>query len=137
LRLASDIDAVVDTIAAGDIDSGFSVCSVDVHPAYMYRLNAAHEAQAFLPRADSYLRSQDLEPLYYVNGAVYVLRPSTFRARSTVMSDRPAAYIMPRERSIDIDDDWEFLFAEMLMKHRLASSERPEGGVLSIDSSFG
>ncbi len=119
LRLAGDIDALVEMVLAANADCGFSVSEAKVHPAYMYRLNGKGEAEAFLPRPQGYLRSQDLEPLYHVNGAIYVLRPRTFRQRITVLSDRPVAYVMPPERSVDIDDAQDFILAETLMRSRL------------------
>lgn len=121
LRTAQDIDALVELVSSGGADAGVSVASVPVHPAYMYRVDADMNAALYTPREEGvYLRSQDLEPLYYVNGAVYVLRPATFRLRSSVLSDRPVAHIMPRERSADIDDATDFELAEryLALRHR-------------------
>lgn len=113
LRTGDDIDALVELVSSRDADAGVSVASVPVHPAYMYRVDADMNADLYMPREDGvYLRSQDLEPLYYVNGAVYVLRPATFRLRNTVLPDRPVAHVMPRERSADIDDATDFELAE-------------------------
>ncbi|MFN7092509.1 MAG: hypothetical protein ACK4P4_18395, partial [Allorhizobium sp.] len=49
------------------------------------------------------------------NGAVYVIRPKTFRRRATVVSPDALGYIMPPQRSADIDDETDLVCAEALM----------------------
>jgi CMP-N-acetylneuraminic acid synthetase len=114
LRTAGDIDAIVELVCCEQADSAFAVTRAKAHPALMYRLDGT-SASPYLPPSEGYLRSQDLEPLYYVNGALYVIRPDTFRQRATLMSPAPAVYIMPEERSVDIDDEADFRLAEALV----------------------
>lgn len=116
LRTAADIDATVDLVRSSGADSGFAVSQVPVHPYYMYRLDPSGSAEPYLPQLQGYVRSQDLEPVYHVNGAVYVLRPSTFRQRNSVLSGRPMAHVMPPERAVDIDDEHDFALAEAIVK---------------------
>jgi CMP-N,N'-diacetyllegionaminic acid synthase len=116
LRVAKDIDGTFELVDGLNADCGFSVSRVSAHPAYLYRLDAAGLAEPYLPKDDSYVRSQDLEPYYFVNGAVYFLRPTTFRQRNTILSAKPAAYVMPAERSVDIDEEHDLIVAEALMK---------------------
>lgn len=120
LRIAEDIDATVDLVRSSGADSAFSVSLAPIHPQYMHRLDSQARAEPYLPRTEEYVRSQDLEPLYHVNGAVYVLRPATFRLRNTVLSDRPLAHVMPRDRAIDIDEEIDFALAEALFRLRFA-----------------
>lgn len=123
LRSAADIDDTIALMSDGSIDCAISVARMPVHPAYAYRLMPDGTAEPFLKRPEGYMRSQDLEELYYVNGAVYVLRPSTFRTRTVVVSERPAVHVMPARRSLDIDDEDDFALAEALMGGRAGSSE--------------
>ncbi len=81
----------------------------------MIRIAADGTAAPYLPPAEGYVRSQDMEPLYHINGAAYVLRPSSFRSRAQVLGPRPLTSLMPAERAIDIDDEGGFLLAEALM----------------------
>lgn len=115
LRSAADIDNTIALMSDPNVDSAISVARLPVHPAYAYRLTANGRAEPYLERSEGYLRSQDLEQLYYVNGAVYVLRPSTFGARSSVVSEQPAVHIMPMQRSLDIDEESDFALAEVLI----------------------
>jgi len=112
-RTSQDIDAVIELVVCRHADAAISVTLAPVHPSYLYRVDQESNARLFLPRGEqAYLRSQDLEPLYYVNGGVYVLRPETFRERSAMLPESPLAYVMPAERSADIDDALDFELAE-------------------------
>ncbi|MXQ12898.1 cytidylyltransferase domain-containing protein [Microvirga makkahensis] len=123
LRRPEDIDGTIDLVvqSAGQADTAIAVSQVSVHPRLMYNLRQGR-AQSYLPPAQGYVRTQDLEPVFYVNGAVYVLRPYTFRQRSTLLSSEPAAYVMDHRRAVDIDDADDFEFAEFLMQRQAKQS---------------
>lgn len=57
-------------------------------------------------------RSQDVPKLYIPNGAIYVFTPAVLRARGRVLGPPLIPYIMPIERSIDIDTQEEFHLAK-------------------------
>lgn len=61
---------------------------------------------------------QDYDKSYLFNGAIYVFDYNFIRTCRTYYSERTFAYVMPRERSIDIDDLLDFEFAEFLMMRR-------------------
>lgn len=115
LRTSADIDGLIGVVETSGADSGFTVSKIPIHPSYMYRLDAEGWSRSYLPRQDKYLRSQDVEPLYYVNGAAYVLRPATFAERRSILCDRPISYVMPPERSVDIDDEHDLILAQALL----------------------
>jgi CMP-N-acetylneuraminic acid synthetase len=116
LRTSEDIDGTVGLVAHTGADSAFSVSAVNVHPEIMYRLDGDGVGEQFLPPVEGYRRSQDMDALYYINGAVYVIRPESFRRRKTVISQEASGYIIPPQRSVDIDDETDFVCAEALMK---------------------
>lgn len=57
---------------------------------------------------------QDYKKIYYTNGAVYVFNYGFFKKKS-FYSDKTFAYIMPRNRSVDIDTMEDFLYAQFLL----------------------
>ena len=59
---------------------------------------------------------QELPITYYPNGAVYVFSTEMIRQKK-YYTDKSYAYIMPRERSIDIDFIDDFKYAEFLMSN--------------------
>lgn len=130
LRQAEDIDALVELVRRTGADCGITVSPVRHHPAHMFVVSEAGAARPFVSVASGYQRSQDLPPLHVVNGAVYVLRPETFRTRDSVLSDNLVAHVMPEMRSIDIDTDHDFQLAETILAAGLpADAEtRPASG---------
>lgn len=63
---------------------------------------------------------QALPELYQLNGAIYVFKRDfvmdTMRKNgNNVLSSRTYAYIMPKERSVDIDDKYDMLYASVLL----------------------
>ena len=57
---------------------------------------------------------QSLPKFYRLNGAIYVGFCSYIRSEGSFFGDETYAYVMPKERSIDIDDEADFRFAETL-----------------------
>jgi N-acylneuraminate cytidylyltransferase len=60
-------------------------------------------------------RRQDLPAAYMPNGAVFVADIATFRATRDFYGPGALGYPMPADRSIDIDNEMDFLFAEALL----------------------
>jgi CMP-N,N'-diacetyllegionaminic acid synthase len=63
-------------------------------------------------------KSQELEKTYRVNGAVMVLDIKEFLKLQSYYIFPIAAYVMPRERSIDIDTEFDYRLAKLLMEHQ-------------------
>ncbi|MDE6085388.1 MAG: acylneuraminate cytidylyltransferase family protein [Muribaculaceae bacterium] len=61
-------------------------------------------------------RRQDAPPAWVYNGAVYVIRPESIRKHQLGSMPARIPYIMPRERSIDLDTMLDWQIAESLLK---------------------
>ncbi len=61
---------------------------------------------------------QGLEPIWWRNGAVYAIRCSVIRERRSLYGERIYGYPMPRERSVNIDEPFDWAFAEALLAVR-------------------
>ncbi|MOA31380.1 CMP-N,N'-diacetyllegionaminic acid synthase [compost metagenome] len=59
---------------------------------------------------------QDLGEIYKLNGAIYIARRDLVMKEKKIIGDKNVAYIMPKERSIDIDDMIDFKLVEFLMQ---------------------
>ncbi len=120
LRTADDIDTAVTILASSDADSVRSVSASKAHPYWMKTISDG-VLHPFIAGEDEhkYPRRQTLPPAYGLNGAVDVTRTKTLQGWSTLWGERIAGYIMPPERSIDIDMESDFVIAEALLKARL------------------
>lgn len=63
-------------------------------------------------------RSQDLEELFYPNGAVYAAYTDVWQEQETFYTERTVGYEMPPERSLDIDEPWELELVRALFQYR-------------------
>lgn len=78
-----------------------SVCAAE-HPVdWHHRMDHAGRLVPVIHRADA-LQRQQLEPSYRPNGAVYVATPSQL-ADSGFLTPDTCGYLMPAERSVDVD----------------------------------
>jgi len=64
------------------------------------------------------LRRQDSPKCYDMNASIYPFRRDALTDATSVFFDDTKLYVMPEERSIDIDSELEFQFVEFLMKKR-------------------
>ena len=50
-----------------------------------------------------------------INGALYIIRTDTINKIDNLYNDKCYALIMDKNKSIDIDDDFDFVFAETIL----------------------
>jgi len=61
---------------------------------------------------------QKLPTFYRLNGAIYIAYIKYLKDRNSFFNEKSYAYIMPKEKSIDIDNEIDFKLAELLMANR-------------------
>lgn len=64
------------------------------------------------------VRRQDAPKCYDMNASIYVWTRNGLLDSSSVLQEGTRIYVMPEERSIDIDSDLDFQFVEFLMNQR-------------------
>jgi len=119
LREVSDIDDALDTLAASKALSIVSVCqATTIHPAFMYFMGEGGALRPFLPDAAVGLRRQDTSPVFFLEGTVYAARTSSIAERRSFYHDQTIGFEVPKWKSLEIDDEIDFLHVEAVMKHR-------------------
>ena len=113
LRTSEDIQAAVDKLEETNADWVRSVCIAEHHPYWMCRIEGDRLAP-FVAGIDikKYIRRQLLPPVYRINGAVDVAWRETIMEKQLLYVGDVAAYIMPSDRSIDIDTEFDFQILE-------------------------
>lgn len=117
LRLVQDIDRAIEKFLQTNCDSVVSVCEAECPPYWMYTLEK-DKLKSVIEGGDKIIRRQDAPKVYRLNGAVYVTHRDIIMKDNRVLGSDTRAYIMPLERSVDIDTELDFKFAELLMKER-------------------
>ena len=119
LRGAQDIDAALELLDSSEADAVVSVAKVDdPHPVKMVVLRGGF-VHPFLPgRWREDLRRQELEPVYCLNGAVYCMWREVLFEQKSLWGKKTVAYVMPAERSVNIDSRLDLMLAEKILRGR-------------------
>lgn len=118
LRNAEDIDKAIQLFKEKNTDSVISVCEAVHPPLWSKKIDRKGVLRSYFNIEIENKNRQELEKAYMPNGAVFVFKLSFIKEKYTYYSDKTYPYIMPKERSIDIDDYLDFEFAEFLMRKR-------------------
>lgn len=114
LRTSDDIRCVVERLKAG-APAVVSVTPVKQHPFWMKEVEP--ETLRISPFVDvrAPTRRQDLPPLFIINGAAYAATMEFWGRYNGFYGRETEAFIMPAERSVDLDDELDWLVLEQLM----------------------
>ncbi len=114
LRTASDIDGCLELCAARKADACVSVSATNHHPYWVYALQADGRLEPYVKTLVPAVR-QDLPAAYVLNGAVYAARCSWLRSTKEFVNNETVGFVMPPERSLDIDTPLDIKIAELLL----------------------
>jgi CMP-N,N'-diacetyllegionaminic acid synthase len=114
--LAADIDATIALLANSGADTAVSITEIphDLNPLKLKVLRDERLAPYFEEETGR-MAAHDLPQVYIRNGAVYVTTLETIRKGQIIGLDC-RGYLMPRERSVDINDDFDWRLAEFLLQ---------------------
>lgn len=115
LRTRDDICNCVDIARTKKAIAVVSVCEANPHPYIVKKISETGTLENFIPMEKVYDRRQDMPPAYALNGALYLNRCDSLLSTHSFTPDGTLPYIMPKERSIDIDSPLDFQIAEFLL----------------------
>lgn len=114
-RNSEDIKTALDIFFEKNARAVVSVCEAEHSPLWMNTLNDDLNMKDFIRKDILNKNRQELGKYYRINGAIYIAEWDYLRQNKTFFGDKTYAYIMPKERSIDIDTEMDFKFAEFLI----------------------
>jgi CMP-N,N'-diacetyllegionaminic acid synthase len=116
LRSVADIDGCIEQCVTNDAPACVSLTEAEQSPFWMFRIGGEGRMQRLLENKEAYARRQDLPPVFVLNGAVYVAQCDWLRLSKTFMTDEALGYVMPGERSLDIDTEFDVQMLEMRLR---------------------
>lgn len=119
LRRTADITDAVELMFSKKAQAVISVCKTEHHPFWSNVIPADGSLDGFLRPELLNTNRQHLPVFYRLNGAVYTAFCSSLREQNGFFGKGSVAYIMPSERSIDIDTRLDLQFAEFLLRKDL------------------
>jgi CMP-N,N'-diacetyllegionaminic acid synthase len=115
LRIADDIDGCIELCCKAGNTCCVSVTSPEKSPFWMFTLDEDHQLQALFPQIKAN-RRQELPAAFALNGAVYAADTAWLINERNFVGAGTKAYVMPEERSIDIDSLSDFKYIEWLLQ---------------------
>lgn len=127
LTESSDIDQAIETLVASDALSIVGASEVgSTHPAFCAKIGADQRLKPY-NREDfgSPQRRQDLEPLYFFEGSLYLSDVQKYRETATFYHESTLPFVVPAWKSLEIDTLLDFLMVETVMQHKLLLESEP------------
>ena len=120
LRIAEDIEGIVEFCLSRAGTSAVSVCEVAKHPYWMYKRDKSDRLQPLMTSAPEITRRQDLPPAYALNGELYLSRTDRLLESGSFIDQETLCYVMPSDRSVDLDTPQDWLWVEHIIEQRNA-----------------
>ena len=115
LKNTDDIDRAIKLFLKNKAESVVSVYQVKKSPYWYFKIINKY-LRPMLGRKYLKKRRQDLPNFYMANGAIYISTPKTLLKYKSFFCKKTLPYIMPPERSIDIDNEIDLKLVELLIK---------------------
>lgn len=118
LREDDDIDRMLEQLLSHSVefDSIVSIGEVTEHPSIMKRLDGESIAP-FSPELAQTLRRQDNFAAYFPYGVAYIAKTSALLDENTFYTRRCMHFMIKRYQNYEIDDIYNFLCVENVMKY--------------------
>ncbi|KAF0144491.1 MAG: N-acylneuraminate cytidylyltransferase [Nitrospirae bacterium] len=115
LRTTEDIDNSIKLLVDKKADNVFSVTEAHRNP-YFNMVEVLDDGAVRRVKRGSFVTRQSAPRVFDMNASIYVWWRDVLRKGKSVFLKKSHVYVMPRERSVDIDDYLDFRIAEMLLK---------------------
>ena len=117
LRAVEDIDACISKLLSGDADIVITVRPAERSPYFnMVTLDEHGVAHLVIPPTQATWRRQDAPAVFDMTTVAYAARPAFVLSASAMFQGRVQAVVVPAERALDIDTEFDFRVAECLLQ---------------------
>ncbi|WP_419875566.1 cytidylyltransferase domain-containing protein [Candidatus Pristimantibacillus sp. PTI5] len=118
LRSVEDIDGAIEYCFSKKALCCVSVCESSETPYWMYKVIDGNLQPLISNNEIKYVRRQDLPPIYILNGAIYIADCNWLKESKSFLADESIAYVMDSTRSLDIDNEIDFVLLEHYLSLR-------------------
>lgn len=120
LRDVADIDRAIELLVEKKRAQAIvSVCRTEgTNPAFLVLKDKKGFMRGYANKKMTVLRRQDIEDVYFLEGTIYASRTDVFLRRKTFYHEKTLTYEVPKWKSPEVDDIYDFLQIEAIMKYR-------------------
>ena len=116
-RTTEDMLNCLNLRQTSNTDSVISVVQVfSYHPILMKKIENNRLTHFSIEEKEGTPRQLYEPPAYMRNGAIYITKRNNLIEQNSIWGNSITPYVMPQERSYNIDDEIDFITSEMMMK---------------------
>ena len=119
LRLIKDIEGAVRLLEDKNVSNVITGCPARRSP-YFNLVERDEDGYVRLSKTpeQTIVRRQDAPECFDMNASIYVWNRSGLMGSKSIFNADTLLFVMPEERSIDVDHEWEFEYVEFLFNKR-------------------
>jgi len=119
LREVSDIDNAIKKLLDSKANSIVGISKTeDQNPAFLIEKDKNNFISGYENKDMKVLRRQDIRDVYFFEGSVYVSKTDVLLNKKTFYHDKTIGYEVPKWKSLEIDDIYDFIMIETIMKYK-------------------
>ena len=115
LVLAEDIDGCIEFLISSDAEAAVSVCEPGKNPYWTFAMGQDNTLVTVFGEKYFNRQRQELPLVYMPTGAIYIAGTKWFLENKSFYSDSTSGYLIPAERSLDIDSELDFKVFEAII----------------------
>jgi len=123
LRDSEDIDRCIEVLCNNEeAEAIVSIAKLEgKNPEFNVILNKDNFIRKALDNTANFkiLRRQDLKDIYFFDGTIYISNTKVLLEKRTFYHEKTLGYIVPKYKSYEIDDYWDFVCVEAILKELL------------------
>lgn len=116
LRDSQDIRKAYEIMQEKNAKSVIAICEVEHSPLWTDTIAEDGNMYGFVDKKYRGIARQQMPAYYRVNGAIYLIKKEQLQHISELYDQDCYAYIMDRQKSVDIDSELDFMLAECIHK---------------------
>jgi len=125
LRNEIDVSSALDKLQSKAADICIAITPASRSPYFnMVKILPDGSAQLVIKPESVLSCRQDVPEIFDITTVIYATTPSYVREHSSVFSGKVVATVVPKIRAVDIDDIYDFMFAEVLLQSENYNVER-------------
>jgi len=117
LRSVEDIDNSIELLVEEGADNVFSVTEAHRNP-YFNMVEVDKNGYVTLVKEGNFVTRQSAPKVFDMNSSIYVWWKDVLKKQKSIFLKNSKIYIMPKERSLDIDTELDFKLAELILKNK-------------------
>lgn len=118
LRILEDLIGCYDMIKSGEFRNVITASPARRSP-YFNLVEIDAKGTPFVSKGSITDRRQDSPKCFDMNASIYVWTRDSILNDEKLFSDKTGLFVMPEERSLDIDTEFDFSIVSALMEHRI------------------